>query len=181
MRSSENEPVSEKPLQSPDSVQERCQGRIFPTEISAEIEIDAPAAMVWQVLTDFERYGEWNSFTPGVTSDFRLGSPVEMQVRLVPGKKLMRQVETMNVLEPGRRFAYGYDLGSRYILRANRYQIVDDLGAGRSRYYTTDKFSGVLVPLMNSLYARHIKRGFEDVATGLKTRVESQARSTQKR
>lgn len=158
------------------AVSERRQGRIFPSAISAETVIDAPLQTVWQVLTDFPRYGEWNPFTPSLETDFRLGSPVAMKVRLVPGKKLMHQVEYMNVLEPGRRFAYGYDLGCRWLLRANRYQELEDLGNGRTRYYTTDRFSGLMVPLMKWLYARHIQRGFEDVAAGLKARAEALAR-----
>ena len=158
------------------AVPQRRQGRIFPSAISAEIVIDAPVPAVWQVLTDFPRYCEWNPFTPSVETDFQLGSPVVMQVRLVPGKKLMKQVEYMNVLEVGHRFAYGYDLGSPLLLSANRYQQLDDLGGGQTRYYTTDQFSGVMVPLMNWLYARHIKQGFEDVAAGLKARVEALAR-----
>ena len=34
------------------------------TVSSDEVEIEAPAALVWQVLVDFPRYGEWNTFCP---------------------------------------------------------------------------------------------------------------------
>ena len=156
-------------------VTERVQGRIFPSEISAGIDIDAPAALVWQILMDFDQYSQWNAFCPRVATDFQLGSPVDMQVRLVPGKKPMRQVEYLNMVEPGHRFAWGYAMGGPLILQANRYQTVTDIGDGRSRYDTTDKFCGLLVPLMNLLYARHIQQGFEDTARGLKARAESLA------
>jgi hypothetical protein len=155
------------------SVKERVQGRIFPSEISAEIEIEAPAETVWHVLMDFDKYSEWNDFCPSVTTDFQLGSAVNMQVRLVVGKKPMRQVEYLNMVEPGYRFAWGYSMGGALILQANRYQVVEDLGSGRSRYFTTDQFSGLLVPVMNLLYAKHIKLGFDDTARGLKARAES--------
>lgn len=38
--------------------------------------IDAPAEAVWNVLTDGERYGEWNPFTTHIETDFRPGSLV---------------------------------------------------------------------------------------------------------
>ena len=33
---------------------------------SIRVEIDAPASVVWQVLTDLKRYSEWNTFCPGI-------------------------------------------------------------------------------------------------------------------
>jgi uncharacterized protein YndB with AHSA1/START domain len=29
---------------------------------SITVDIDAPASVVWEVLTDFPRYAQWNSF-----------------------------------------------------------------------------------------------------------------------
>jgi len=34
-----------------------------PKYVRGEIEIDAPIERAWQILTDVDRYGEWNPFT----------------------------------------------------------------------------------------------------------------------
>ena len=39
-------------------------------------------------------------------------------------------------------------------------------------YFTTDKFSGYFVPLMESLLGKYVKQGFEDAAAALKQRAE---------
>src|SRR4051812_34036771 len=45
---------------------------------SDPVEIEAPAAIVWQVLTDMPRYGEWNPFCVGARSTLEMGAPVFM-------------------------------------------------------------------------------------------------------
>ena len=51
---------------------------------SITVEIEAPASLVWEVLTDFPRYAEWNTFCPGLETTAKLGDMVHMQVR-IPG------------------------------------------------------------------------------------------------
>ncbi|UCE85470.1 MAG: SRPBCC family protein, partial [Deltaproteobacteria bacterium] len=54
-----------------------------PKCVRAEIEIDAPIERVWRILTDLDRYADWNPFTPRVESTLRIGAPVHLYVRLV--------------------------------------------------------------------------------------------------
>ena len=52
---------------------------------SVTVEIDAPVAVVWQVLTDLDRYAEWNPFTVRIDTTFKLGDPVHLHIP-TPGK-----------------------------------------------------------------------------------------------
>ena len=42
------------------------------------LRIHAPAEVVWDVLTDVGNYGRWNPFTPRVSTDFAIGSPIKL-------------------------------------------------------------------------------------------------------
>ncbi|HYC00086.1 MAG TPA: SRPBCC domain-containing protein [Candidatus Limnocylindrales bacterium] len=150
-----------------------AQGRLFPFAPSATIDIDAPAERVWAVLTDFEHYGEWNRFTPNVECSGRIGDEVVLQV-CFPGRKPMRQIETLNVFEPPHRLAWGMHMLAPTLLVANRYQTVEALGAARTRYTSIDYLSGLLAPLVRALYAAHMEAGFRLAAEGLKHRSERQ-------
>lgn len=139
--------------------------------ISSTVEIDAPIAEVWAVLRDVDSYGAWNPFTVSVTTDFTLGSPVDMQVAL-RGKKTMNQVEYVTSYVEGTRVSWGVAVGPKWFIDADRVQELTDLGDGRTRYFTEDTFTGVGVQLMRLLVGRNVQRGFDAVAQGLKARCE---------
>jgi hypothetical protein len=133
--------------------------------ISSTIEIDAPIAEVWAVLTDVDRYGEWNPFTVSVATTFALGSPVDMMVALRP-PKLMNQVEYVTSYLEGSRVSWGVAVGPKWFIDADR-----------TRYFTEDTFSGVGVWLMRLTLGSNVQRGFDGVARGLKEQCEINARS----
>ena len=51
-------------------------------EVRAEIEIAAPPERVWQVLSDFGAYSEWNPFIRSIVDDAEVGS--RLSVRIEP-------------------------------------------------------------------------------------------------
>jgi hypothetical protein len=151
-----------------------AQGRLFPFAPTASLDIDAPVEVVWGVLTDFARYGEWNHFTSRVECSGELGSRVVMRV-CFPGGKPFRQVEHLNVFEAPHRLAWGMHMVAAPILVANRYQLLEPLGPARTRYSTIDYLSGLLAPVVKHLYAESMRAGFALAAEGLKARSESLA------
>lgn len=153
-----------------------AQGRLFPFAPAASVEISAAIDDVWEVLTDFPAYGQWNRFTTSVECSGTLGDPVVMQV-CFPGAKPMRQVETLNVFEPPHRLAWGMHMVAAPLLVANRYQILKPLGPASTRYTSTDYLSGLLAPLVRSLYAEPMCAGFALAGAGLKERCEALGRA----
>lgn len=154
-----------------------AQGRLGAFAPSATVDIAAPVETVWQILVDFDRYSQWNRFTPAVACDGVLGSPVRMQV-CFPGAKPMTQVEVLNVLEAPRRLAWGMKMGTSAVLVANRYQLLEVIGDGRTRYTTIDYISGLLAPVVRALYAEAMRAGFQLAADGLKAEAESRLRAS---
>jgi hypothetical protein len=140
--------------------------------IRAEAVIGAPRERVWEVLVDFERYGEWNPFTPEVRTRLEAGVPVDMRVRLWSGERGQREYVTQVVM--GERVCWGMHMGAAWLLRAERCQWLEALDGGRTRYVTEDRLTGALTPLVLALYGRSMQRGFQGVADGLKGQVESQ-------
>ncbi|MGH0035262.1 MAG: SRPBCC domain-containing protein [Myxococcota bacterium] len=150
------------------------QGAVFPRSVSAGIEIDAAAEDVWSILTDFERYPEWNPFTVEVRTTLQVGEAVTMNVHL-PGRRPTVRVEWVNRVEAGRVFAWGMHMLHPICLTANRYQWVEPLGDQRCRYRTEDVMSGWLAPVVVAFYGRSMRTGFESVANALKARAEKSA------
>ena len=139
--------------------------------VRAEIEIDAPLARVREILGDLAAYPEWNPFTPRAESTLRVGDPIRLQVRLV-GERLMDRTEYVTAAEP-QRLCWSMKLGARFLLAAERCQILTALDGGRTRYVTEDRFRGLLTPLVMRLFGPAMQRGFSDCAAALKKRAES--------
>ena len=74
--------------------------------------IDAPVGLVWDVLTDVEQYGEWNPFTPQARTDFKIGSPADLLVRMGPAK--VKITETVCAFEEPRLIAWSKSFGARW-------------------------------------------------------------------
>jgi hypothetical protein len=139
--------------------------------IRAEIEIDAPIGRVWQILRDIEHYRDWNPFTPRVETSLEVGDPIHLHVSL-GGKRLVHRVEFVTRNEP---YTLGWEMkmGARFVLYAERVQVLTAIDQHRTHYRTEDCFSGLLRPLVLALFGRAMERGFGDCAMGLKKAAES--------
>lgn len=143
--------------------------------IESKIEIQAPIAQVWKVLSDLSNYKSWNSFTPRIDADFsQIGSDVMLHVRMNPdSEKLLRQKETLLSFDPqNHTMCWGID-NSRLFLRTERIQRLTAIDAQSTSYYTSDEFWGMLTPLVSFFYKSKVQRGFDAVARDLKRYCES--------
>ncbi|SEO56691.1 hypothetical protein SAMN04487948_103264 [Halogranum amylolyticum] len=142
-------------------------------ELSTTIDIEAPPETVWSVLTDFERYPEWNPFMRVVG---RPNEGAHLVVDLTPpGKREFRFRPTVTRVERprelrwlGHLFVPGlYDGDHRFTLES-----VDD---GRTRLTHAESFGGVLTGIVNRFVGSATEAGFHEMNAALKARAESLA------
>ncbi|BBH16645.1 hypothetical protein Back2_09320 [Nocardioides baekrokdamisoli] len=136
------------------------------------VDIDAPAATVWRVLTTFEEYDRWNPLAVRCASTLMPGQPIDMWVRLGPGP-LRRQRERVRTHTPGSEFSYTMKPVPGGTLRSLRTQSVAALDDGRTRYTAHFEIRGWLEPLVRLMFGQTLRRGFDGVAAGLKARAET--------
>ena len=135
------------------------------------VQIDAPIDLVWSVLTEVEKYGEWNPFTPRVQTDFKIGSPAHLRVRMGPTK--MKITETVCAFEKPRLIAWTKTFGARWFLVAVRQQILEPVDEASCTYHNTDRLTGLMAPVVLLLNGSYMRRGFNDVGEGLKRYAEA--------
>jgi hypothetical protein len=136
-----------------------------------KVVINVPLEKVWQVLIDVENYPRWNPFTKRVETTF-VGEPAVLHVTMNEHCRRV-QHEVITVFEPRHAFAWASIMGAPFILKANRWQIVEALAAQQTQYQTYETFDGLLVPLVMALYRRDIQRGLDAVGPALKKYVET--------
>ena len=135
------------------------------------ITIQASAETVWNVLTDVDRYGEWNTFTSRASTDFQIGSPAHLLVRMGPGK--FNITETVFQFDKPRLLGWNKVFVTRWLLFAMREQILEPVGETCCTYHNVDRLSGLLAPLVWLCFGGYMRRGFTDVGVGLKSFVET--------
>ena len=109
------------------------------------LEISAPAAQVWAVLTDFASYPEWNTAVPRLDGDLTVGSTLSMDLDL-DGKRMAVTADVQD-LEAGRSFSWKGKLGAEVLFTGRREFTVAAAGPGASTFRHVESLSGLIVPL----------------------------------
>ena len=145
-------------------------------QLHTEITIDAPTDVVWDVLTDLDRYSEWNPFV--VRSEGRVAVGETLVHRMQPpGGKAMTFRPTVTELDPGRVFEW---LGRLVIpgLFDGRHRFeLHPTAAGGTRLVHTERFRGVLVRLLKKSLDTRTREGFESMNEALRERAEAMVSS----
>jgi len=141
-------------------------------EIVTEIEIDAPPASVWDVLTDFGSYSEWNPVMD-ISGEPAEGERLEVTVSYENTRQMTFRPNVLIADEPtefrwqGRLFVKGlYDGEHRFLLTP-----LDD--GERTRVTHAETFRGALVGFINRRIGSNVEAGFKDMNEALKMRVET--------
>lgn len=150
-------------------------------KISAEITINAPAARVWDIISDFDSYHLWNTFTPRITltnDRCRVGAEFDLDCRMTDRELLVNEHETILVFEPER---FSFCMGTsrsrgRSGIRSFRWQICEPIGDDRTRFINHEEFHGVLAPLVYFLYTKKLGAAFKRYCRVLKEYAEARGR-----
>lgn len=140
---------------------------------SIKVEIEAPAAVVWEVLTDFERYAEWNSFCIRIECSGKLNEPVAMQVRIPGTDQIIPVNEYLVAYEPERLLSWEQRPTDENKDAARRDQYIEALGPERSSYFTTDLFLGLNADKIMREHGAWVKQALDQVARDVKRRAEA--------
>ncbi len=146
-------------------------------ELRTEIEIGAPAERVWQILTDFASYPEWNPFVRSISGEAKEGA--QLEVYLQPsGARGMTFRPTVLKAEPSRQFSWlGHLLISGLFDGEHAFEI-EQLAENRVRFVQRESFRGLLAPLLLRMVENDTRRGFEEMNAALKSRAEAAAQTT---
>jgi hypothetical protein len=139
--------------------------------IETTIEIDAPAARVWELLTDFERMPSWNPFITAISGDLRQGGHLSVRIA-PPGKTPMRFAPVILSVRPDRELRWRGSVLVGGVFDGEHYFLLEPLDENRTRFTHGEIFSGLLVGLMSGMLPA-TRQGFEAMNAALKARAET--------
>lgn len=139
------------------------------SELRTEIEINATPERVWQLLTDTEKFPEWNPFIHRLKGNLVVGETIEVFLGESPTKGMTFRPTVLQVT-PNRAFRWLGHLFINGIFDGEHIFEIEPVGEKRVRFIQREKFAGILVPVFNFDSTR---RGFEAMNRALKERAEA--------
>jgi hypothetical protein len=100
-------------------------------ELRTELEIEAPPASVWKVLTDFAAYPRWNPFISQIRGQLVPGLTIEMTLSFADGSEAFLRPH-LEVVEPERELAWSTRLWWPGVLDERQRFLLEPV-AGRTR------------------------------------------------
>lgn len=140
---------------------------------SITVEINAPASVVWQVLTDLDNYSQWNSFCFSIRCGMKINDLVEMQTRHPLTGDTWLVNEYLVTCEPEKLLSWEQRPVPENKDAARRDQYVEAIDENRCTYFTTDQFLGVNADTIMHEHGAWVKIAFDQVARDVKKHAEA--------
>lgn len=140
-------------------------------EIKTEIIINASREKIWEVLTDFEAYPQWNPFVVRIE-----GKPIKgtrLKNTLQNGDKQFQFKPIVTAAEPGRSFAWLGSVLMKGIFDGHHSFELEEVGNGQVKLIHSEKFSGILSGFILKKIGADTRQNFVKFNEALKNRVES--------
>lgn len=140
-------------------------------EVRTEIDIRASDERVWQILTDFPNFVNWNPFITKISGDLK--KRARLKVRIQPQgergmtfRPIILDVEPMRELHWIGRFAVPGLFSGEHIFT------IEPLGKDHVRFIHREIFTGLFVLIYARNFDTNIRQGFEDMNQALKAKAE---------
>jgi len=136
--------------------------------VSATIQIDAQPQAVWEVLTDLDRYPEWNPVFREASGQVAAGNRITLRT-VLPANGRLRTVKPMiSVAEPGTELRWAAGLPG---IIGGEHSFVLTPADGGTRLVQSETFRGLLVGLAGKTLAR-FEASYTALNEALKKRAE---------
>lgn len=139
--------------------------KTFSRETVVATSIQAPAAVVFQLLTDAKGFPAWNSTVIKIDGEIALGQKIALTSTLDPKRVFTLEVKAF---EPGQRLVWGDAMGERHYTLSEK--------DGVTHFEMREKIGGPLFPLFAKMIPS-FDASFDQFAADLKKAAEARART----
>ena len=136
-----------------------------------EIEIQASAEDVWNVLTDLEAYAEWNPLLYRAEGRVAVGEKVDLSAKTASND--MNFSCSVTNVEVNREFSWKFHVGLPFLFRGEHIFRIEPIDERSVRFIDREIFNGLLVPLQAKDLETNAKDGMIAMGVALKERVEN--------
>ena len=143
-------------------------------ELKSQIEIQASPGRVWEILSDFKSYREWNPFITYILGEARVGTRINMKIRPA-GSRTWEFRPKVLVSDYPRELRWLGSLWIRGLFDGEHVFTIHALSENCVSFVQSERFRGILVPLIPRYFWDQSLEGFRLMNEALKVRAEVRA------
>jgi hypothetical protein len=143
-------------------------------ELRTEIEINTSPERVWKILTDFNKYEQWNPFIHKIIGQPKEGAKIEIHIE-TPGGKNRKYGPTLTKVDEGRELRWLGKSSLPWFLNGEHIFAIEKLDSQRVRFIQREVFDGLLTLLFGKSLDTDVRQGLEEMNRALKERAERTA------
>jgi hypothetical protein len=140
-------------------------------QLRTEIAIDAPPAFVWKILTDQEKYHEWNPFITRFAGPLTVGSTLDVVIS-PPNSSDFRFRPRLVTVDPERELRWRGKVLANFLFSGEHFIELSPLGDRRTVVRHGEDFEGILLRVLGAQMGS-TARGFVFMNQALKRRAEA--------
>lgn len=139
--------------------------------LQSAVDIDSTPERVWELLTDFDAFPEWNPFITRASGRVAVGERITVHM-LLYGKRGMTLRPRIIKLEPNHELHWLAHTGPPGIFDVERIFKIEPID-GRVRFYQSETCTGMLTDLLFAAgLGSRILNGYERLNAAIKARAE---------
>jgi len=142
-------------------------------ELSATIKIDAPIEKVWQVLTDFNHWADWNPMVNHASGTAALGKKLQITMRAPDAKDGAKYQPEVIDFDPPKVLRWQAKMMAGIMFKNDRVFELKESNGG-TELINREEFSGLMVPLFWSKLNAFVVPVLENMNKALKEKVEAE-------
>ncbi|MDY0193159.1 MAG: SRPBCC domain-containing protein [Aliarcobacter butzleri] len=142
---------------------------MFKNDIETSIKISSTANKIWQELTNFDEYKNWNPSIIDISGELGKNRTLKIVVKI--DEKTMIFKPIVLECEENKELRWLGKLLFNGIFDGEHYFLINENSDGTCTFIQGEKFSGILIPFFGKMILK-TKKGFEVMNEELKRRVE---------
>jgi hypothetical protein len=140
-------------------------------QLYTEIEISASPKIIWDILTNFADFPNWNPFVRKIKGELKIGEKLEVFIQPKGGKGMTFKPVLLAV-EKERELRWRGKFLISGLFDGEHFFKIEPLGENRVKFIHGENFQGLLVGVMAKSLDTNTLGGFKEMNEALKNLAE---------
>jgi hypothetical protein len=140
--------------------------------LHTQVDIEASKERVWDILTDFPAYPQWNPFIKSMSGEPRAGAKLDVHIQPPDQRGITLHPKVLSAV-PGQELKWLGHLLIPWVFDGEHHLVIHEMTPNRVLFVQGEDFKGVLVPFTGKMLDS-ARQGFEQMNEALKKRAEAE-------